>query len=48
MAIRSSSRLTGVDLNGRGYLSDQLGCTVTEFDWWIISDKFRSHLVIWY
>ena len=48
MAARRSSRLASADLNGRGYLSDQLGCTVTEVDRWITSDQVHSHLVIWY
>ncbi|GAB7341830.1 hypothetical protein MBLNU457_g0152t1 [Dothideomycetes sp. NU457] len=47
-ATRRSSRLTGSDLNGRGYLSDQLGCTVSEVDCWITSKNISRPLKKWY
>lgn len=48
MATRRSSRLADYGLNGRGYLSNQLGCTVSEVDCWITSKNASSHLSLWY
>lgn len=45
--VRRSDRLKTTELNGRGYLSDQMGCTVFKFEEWMKSSSVLPHLLQW-
>lgn len=46
--VRRSVREKFIDLNGRGYLSDLLGCSVNDLEAWIQSESVLPHLQLWY
>lgn len=46
--VRRSHRVKTIDLNGRGYLSHQLGLTVGDLDIWLQSPHVQPHLQLWY